>query len=56
MPVKPSDLAQGRVINQVVASTTAGRVAGRVEPDGLKSFLGIPYAQSPVGDAALRET
>ncbi|MFI5398070.1 MAG: carboxylesterase/lipase family protein [Candidatus Binatia bacterium] len=32
-----------------MASTTAGRVAGRVEADGLKSFLGIPYAQPPVG-------
>jgi para-nitrobenzyl esterase len=50
MPVTASDLAQGRIIHQVVASTTAGRVAGRVEADGLKSFLGIPYAKPMVGD------
>ncbi len=50
VPVKAPDLAQGRIINQVVASTTAGRVAGRVEADGLKSFLGIPYAKPMVGE------
>ena len=50
MLVKASDLAQGRIIHQVVASTAAGRVAGRVEADGLKSFLGIPYAKPMVGD------
>jgi para-nitrobenzyl esterase len=50
VPVKASNLAEGRIINQVVASTTAGRVAGRVEADGLKSFLGIPYAKPMVGD------
>lgn len=49
VPVKASDLAQGRIINQVVAHTTSGRVAGRVEADGLKTFLGIPYAEPPVG-------
>ncbi len=50
MPITVSDLAKGRVVAQVVASTTLGRVAGRVEPDGLKSFLGIPYARAMVGD------
>ncbi len=50
LPVTASDLAQGRIVHQVVVATTAGRVAGRVEADGLKSFLGIPYAQPMVGD------
>lgn len=50
MPTRASDLAQGRIVHQVVVSTTVGRVAGRVETDGLKSFLGIPYAGPMVGD------
>lgn len=50
LPIKASDLAQGRIVSQVVASTTYGRVAGRVEADGLKTFLGIPYAKPMVGD------
>jgi para-nitrobenzyl esterase len=50
VPVKASDLAEGRIINQVAASTTAGRVAGRVEADGLKSFLGIPYVRPMLGE------
>ena len=49
-PVKASDLAQGRIMHQVVAATTTGRVAGRVEADGLKIFLGIPFAKPPVGE------
>jgi para-nitrobenzyl esterase len=32
-----------------VAQTTTGRVAGRVEPDGMKIFLGIPFTKPPVG-------
>ncbi len=43
-------LARGRVIRQEVAQTTSGRVAGRVEPDGLKIFLGIPFTRPPVGE------
>ena len=43
-------LANGRVIHQEVAQTTAGRVAGRVESDGLRIFLGIPFASPAVGE------
>lgn len=50
LPVRASDLAQGRIINQVIVSTASGDVAGRVEPDGFLTFLGIPYAEPPVGD------
>ena len=48
--VAAAELANGRVIHQEVAQTTTGRVAGRVEPDGLKIFLGIPFAKPPVGE------
>ncbi len=47
--VVAAELANGRVIHQQVAHTTSGRVAGRVAPDGLKIFLGIPFAKPPVG-------
>jgi para-nitrobenzyl esterase len=50
MPITASDLTQGRIVAQVVASTTAGRVAGRVEADGMRSFLGIPFARPMVGE------
>jgi para-nitrobenzyl esterase len=48
--VAAAELANGRVIHQEVAQTTSGRVAGRVEPDGLKIFLGIPFTKPPVGE------
>jgi para-nitrobenzyl esterase len=49
-PEAVSELANGRIIKQVTAQTTAGRVAGRVEPDGMLAFLGIPFALPPVGE------
>ena len=50
IPVRAQDLEKGRIINQVVAVTDKGRIAGRVEPDGFLTFLGIPYAEPPVGE------
>jgi para-nitrobenzyl esterase len=50
IPSSVPDLAKGRITNQVVAVTDKGRIAGRVEPDGFLTFLGIPYAEPPVGD------
>jgi para-nitrobenzyl esterase len=47
--IAAAELANGRVIHQQVAQTTSGHVAGRVAADGLKIFLGIPYAAPPVG-------
>ncbi len=34
----------------VETGTTAGRVRGRRRPDGSLAFLGIPFAEPPVGD------
>jgi para-nitrobenzyl esterase len=50
IPVRESDLAAGRIINQVIVETKSGQVAGRVEPDGILTFLGMPYAEPPVGE------
>jgi len=50
IPSGVPDMAKGRITNQVIAVTDKGRIAGRVEPDGFLTFLGIPYAEPPVGD------
>lgn len=38
-----------------VVSITSGKIAGRVLPSGRAEFLGIPYAQPPVGDLRWHE-
>ena len=38
---------------QSLASTTAGKVEGRVE-NGIHVFRGIPFAEPPVGSLRLR--
>jgi para-nitrobenzyl esterase len=37
------------------ADTQEGQVLGQVDRDGIASFLGVPYAAPPVGDARWRE-
>jgi para-nitrobenzyl esterase len=33
-----------------VAATSAGRLEGRIEAEGIRAFKGIPYAAAPVGE------
>jgi len=45
----PFDPQPDRARKLVVADTSSGKVAGYEAPGGLKVFLGIPYAEPPVG-------
>jgi len=45
--------AAAPVVNTVTLKTPAGVVRG-AEQDGLRSFLGVPYAMAPVGDLRWR--
>jgi para-nitrobenzyl esterase len=41
--------------NTLVVKTTSGELKGKPRPGGGVEFLGIPYAQSPLGDLRWRE-
>jgi len=41
--------------NSLVVKTTAGELKGKPRPGGGAEFLGIPYAQPPLGDLRWRE-
>jgi para-nitrobenzyl esterase len=42
-------------VDNLVVSTHAGKVKGLLRPSGGAEFLGIPYAQAPVGELRWRE-
>jgi len=44
-----------RPAGRPTVETTEGTVLGRLDPDGVQVFLGVPYAAPPVGDLRWRE-
>ncbi len=51
----PQILSQTAVGNSLVVHTTLGDLRGIARPGGGADFLGIPYAQPPIGDLRWRE-
>ena len=47
--------ASGSQPDLLVVTTTAGQLRGMARPNGGAQFLGIPYAEPPVGDRRWRE-
>jgi para-nitrobenzyl esterase len=47
--------ASGSQPDAPLVTTTAGQLRGLTRPDGRAQFLGIPYAEPPVGDLRWRE-
>jgi len=41
--------------SEPIVKVTAGELRGVLKPSGAAEFLGIPYAQPPVGDLRWRE-
>ncbi|MEJ0006199.1 MAG: carboxylesterase family protein [Steroidobacteraceae bacterium] len=49
----PCAMAQSPAANTVTLKSTAGTLRG-TEQDGMRGFLGVPYARAPVGDLRWR--